>query len=357
MTEANGLYYMRARYYNPEIKRFINQDVIVGSINDGRSLNRYAYAGGNPVTMVDPFGLSPEYSPSGLMNTLYSQLGSLFMGGDGRQSSGDSFFNRIVSRIEGIPLVGSGIIGAARLGNKAYNSAKSWLNNLSPTTKIIVGTAVIVGLGVATVLTGGATAVVLGAAFKGACIGAAIGATSGAAVGAITGYISDGWEGAKKGAWQGATTGYMTGAITGALTGAAKGIKEVAHSRQALGVVDDGVGVGNSRKYWTNTTEHNGVKVYQRNDLIDPNRIDNYGRTNLQRMQGGTAPIGPDGNSINLHHMTQRNSSAIAELTQSFHQTYRKIIHINPNSIPSGIDRALFDSWKKGYWISRAAGF
>ncbi|MHC1685189.1 MAG: PKD domain-containing protein [Clostridiaceae bacterium] len=60
ITDNNTLYYMRARYYNQEIKRFINQDIVQGTILDGGSLNRYAYVNGNPVTSVDPFGLSPE---------------------------------------------------------------------------------------------------------------------------------------------------------------------------------------------------------------------------------------------------------------------------------------------------------
>lgn len=34
MTDPNGLYQMRARYYNPEIKRFVNRDVLSGSIDD-----------------------------------------------------------------------------------------------------------------------------------------------------------------------------------------------------------------------------------------------------------------------------------------------------------------------------------
>ena len=51
---------MRARYYNSDIKRFINQDIKVGDIGNSQSLNRYAYCEGNPVNMVDPFGLSPE---------------------------------------------------------------------------------------------------------------------------------------------------------------------------------------------------------------------------------------------------------------------------------------------------------
>ena len=59
-TDENGLYYMRARYYNSDIKRFINQDIKTGGIGDSQSLNRYAYCEGNPVSLVDPFGLSPE---------------------------------------------------------------------------------------------------------------------------------------------------------------------------------------------------------------------------------------------------------------------------------------------------------
>ena len=57
MSDDNGLYYMRARYYNIDIKRFINQDVITGSIDSSPSLNRYAYVEGNPVSYLDPFGL------------------------------------------------------------------------------------------------------------------------------------------------------------------------------------------------------------------------------------------------------------------------------------------------------------
>ena len=50
---------MRARYYNVNIKRFINQDVVHGSINLSQSLNRYSYVQGNPIKLTDPFGLSP----------------------------------------------------------------------------------------------------------------------------------------------------------------------------------------------------------------------------------------------------------------------------------------------------------
>ena len=69
VTDANGLIYMRARYYSPELRRFINADILAGDIANAVTLNRYAYANGNPVSLVDPFGLSAEqrgYTPTAL---------------------------------------------------------------------------------------------------------------------------------------------------------------------------------------------------------------------------------------------------------------------------------------------------
>jgi RHS repeat-associated protein len=51
---AQGLYYYRARYYMPGIGRFIAKDPIGWS--SGQT-NNYAYAGGNPISHIDPSGL------------------------------------------------------------------------------------------------------------------------------------------------------------------------------------------------------------------------------------------------------------------------------------------------------------
>ena len=74
-------------------------------------------------------------------------------------------------------------------------------------------------------------------------------------------------------------------------------------------------------------------------------------------MEAGLAPLGPDGKSMNLHHMTQTQDGAIAEVTSTFHSENSSIIHINDNSIPSGIDREAFDKWRSDYWKSRANDF
>ena len=53
--EGNGLYYMRARYYDTATGRFISRDP-VKSI-DPRRINPYQYASGNPARLIDPRGL------------------------------------------------------------------------------------------------------------------------------------------------------------------------------------------------------------------------------------------------------------------------------------------------------------
>ncbi|MCA3173333.1 MAG: hypothetical protein ING25_09815 [Burkholderiales bacterium] len=54
-NDHNGLYYYRARYYDPVLKRFLSEDPIGLA---GGSLSFYTYVNGNPVMFTDPEGLS-----------------------------------------------------------------------------------------------------------------------------------------------------------------------------------------------------------------------------------------------------------------------------------------------------------
>ncbi len=54
--ESTGLLYLRARYYDPGIGRFISPDSYTGELNDPLSQNLYVYCGNNPVAYVDPSG-------------------------------------------------------------------------------------------------------------------------------------------------------------------------------------------------------------------------------------------------------------------------------------------------------------
>ena len=52
-----GLYYLRNRYYDPSICRFISMDDISFADPDSiNGLNLYAYCGNNPMMNVDPNG-------------------------------------------------------------------------------------------------------------------------------------------------------------------------------------------------------------------------------------------------------------------------------------------------------------
>lgn len=51
--------YYGARYYLPELKRFISADTVVPSAYDSQALNRYSYVVNNPMKLVDPSGHLP----------------------------------------------------------------------------------------------------------------------------------------------------------------------------------------------------------------------------------------------------------------------------------------------------------
>ena len=52
----SGLYYLRARYMNPETGTFTQEDTYQGNIYDALSLHKYLYAQDNPVSYIDPTG-------------------------------------------------------------------------------------------------------------------------------------------------------------------------------------------------------------------------------------------------------------------------------------------------------------
>jgi RHS repeat-associated protein len=77
-----GLYYLRARYYNPATGRFLSRDPEDGYTNDPASLHKYLYANGDPVNLADPTGRAGEavvkpYTPGALEYGLLIGLISL----------------------------------------------------------------------------------------------------------------------------------------------------------------------------------------------------------------------------------------------------------------------------------------
>ena len=57
---STGLVFLRARYYQPEVGRFINRDPFLGHMARPQTLNAFVYVTNNPLRWVDPSGRQGE---------------------------------------------------------------------------------------------------------------------------------------------------------------------------------------------------------------------------------------------------------------------------------------------------------
>ena len=56
---TTGLYYLNARYYNPEDGRFLTEDTYRGETKEPDTWHLYAYCANNPINYTDPSGHGP----------------------------------------------------------------------------------------------------------------------------------------------------------------------------------------------------------------------------------------------------------------------------------------------------------
>ena len=73
--EETGLYYLKSRYYNPRVGRFVCADSLIASGLLGS--NFFAYCGNNPIVRADPSGHDWEYHK---LRQEYAQAGIPFPG-------------------------------------------------------------------------------------------------------------------------------------------------------------------------------------------------------------------------------------------------------------------------------------
>lgn len=89
------LVYAGARYYDPEIGRFMATDPVAFTEKNIHSFNRYAYANNNPYRYVDPDGMAGiEFMPGYQQCIL--EIGCLPAGGGGGPAGGGGAPSRVV---------------------------------------------------------------------------------------------------------------------------------------------------------------------------------------------------------------------------------------------------------------------
>ncbi|MDG9667079.1 DUF6531 domain-containing protein [Hahella sp. CR1] len=59
-NEVDGLFYVRARYYDSDQQRFLSKDTKPGTPRNTQSMHRYIYAVNNPIILIDISGFSPK---------------------------------------------------------------------------------------------------------------------------------------------------------------------------------------------------------------------------------------------------------------------------------------------------------
>lgn len=104
-------------------------------------------------------------------------------------------------------------------------------------------------------------------------------------------------------------------------------------------------------------TEING-KFILINPNIDYQQVDPVtGKTNLDRMKEGLAPLDKQGKPIELHHIGQNNDSPLAELTREQHTGGGNDTILHDKKIESEINRREFATERKAHWKARHEQF
>ncbi len=124
ITTPNDLNYMRFRWYWPEAGRFITADAHLGNVGVLASLNRYAFAAGNPVSQLDPRGEFVHVLVGGLIGAAVNITVEIVSSAISNQPLD---FNRIAGSAAGGFVTGALIAGtggaAASLGAVAFAGA------------------------------------------------------------------------------------------------------------------------------------------------------------------------------------------------------------------------------------------
>lgn len=87
---------------------------------------------------------------------------------------------------------------------------------------------------------------------------------------------------------------------------------------------------------------------------IDLDRTDDFGRTNLQRMEQGLAPLDEQGRPLELHHLGQGKDAPLVELTPTEHRGQGNDTILHDKSKESEIDRKAFQKERAEHWQARA---
>lgn len=269
------------------------------------------------------------------------------------------------------------------LGDNNETTVEPWEDYEDPYEQVIrnvaVGTGVILVCVTVSVVSGGAAvSMIFAVAAKSAAVGALSGAAlGGVSAGIVTGIQTGDMDEALKAAAIAGSEGFKWGAITGAISGGVSeyiGLKgatlngltmnEAAAIQKESGYPLDVIkGFKSMEQY--DICKQAGLKpmlvdgktalVHDIRDIDITSVVDDYGRTNLQRMQDGLAAIDPTTQkAYQLHHIGQKMDSTLAILTEAEHMQGGNNTIWHELGKASEIDRGVFDKQRAAFWKAYA---
>lgn len=239
---------------------------------------------------------------------------------------------------------------------------------------VAIGTGVILVCVTVSVVTGGAGAPAISMIFAasaktGTVMALSSGTISAAASGIVTGIKNGDMEQAMKAAALSGSEAFKWGAISGAAAGGAsqaialKGatlnglsMKKAAAIQKESGYPLDVIKQFHTKEEYEvfkqaglSSKLVNGKLALVRNN-IDLNAVDDFGRSNLERMAKGLSPLDQNGLPYELHHIGQNADGTLAILTQAEHDNAA----LHGFKMVSEINRPEFAKQRTMFWKTMA---
>lgn len=238
---------------------------------------------------------------------------------------------------------------------------------------VVTGTGVILLCVTVSVVTGGsapAVSMIFAASAKsGTIMALSSGVIGGVASGVVTGIETGDFDEAMKAAALSGSEGFKWGALSGSISG---GVAETVALKGATlnGLtMNQAAAIQKESKYpldvikqFHSVEEYNvfknanlksmvidGKSLLVRSD-INLDLVDEYGRTNLERMKLGLSALDENGMSYELHHVGQNANGTLAILSTEEHKN--AVLH--GYKAVSEIDRNAFAQERKQVWMSIA---
>lgn len=366
LDEATGLYYAKARFYDPELGSFLTQDPLAGGIFEPQSLHPYLYAFGNPTVYLDPDGRCVGSLQQTEVCQAVARGIAFVIGGDPEAQVAREIAVRekvVQGRRDFLEATGREPLPGEVVWSEGSESLTADFSEIDTSGRIEADHAewTVAGAGIGARMAAGAARA--GGATTAEQVMAGLSELGDDAIGEITGVSPGDVAGfarlAKRGLSPRPPPG-QAGGLEAVVIGEATDRPGATLLRPSESPAIDAEAVppatGEGRIASAYPRERRVAGGRQGRRAEDPmpgfreSGAFKWTPDNINRMERGQPPIGVDGRPVELHHRGQNPAGPLDEMSASSHQGVEHPYR------PSQIDRDRFAGERRRYWVERVRG-